>query len=277
MRLTQIDAIQPPPQPKGGPEITLRHLVELSVRESLARGKSPVRYLSLGGDRPRARTGMAWNPSSLDGCSLKAVYKAVGVRQARVEPDFESQFIFDRGHVVGAWLAAYLRALEGHHGVTDVQAQCTDRDEQLVVDQELDYGGLIDISFRYYGELHIVEGKSKDNPAALAKMSRPDRRHARQLNDYMAMSGAKRGWLAYMGLVDTPRGQSFSIVEHPVTLDLDMWRASRSMIQALERFRQKPDRMPPRSENPRFECPTCPFRGPCERGLTPRAAKEQLG
>ena len=254
------------------PDFDFGDLIREAVNESQKAGKSPVRYLSLGGDKPRTRTGMAWNPSSLDGCSLKAVYKAVGVRQEQTSVDYDTQFIFDRGTVMGAWLASYIRALEGTNGITDVEAQVIDRDEMLVKDENLSYGGFIDISFKKDGKPYLVEVKSKDNETALNKISSPDPKHSRQLNDYFAMSGVHQGWVVYMGMIEGGRGQRFSLRSFGTALSPAMWNKTVGAIQSLDRFRQRPERMPFKSDNPRFECPGCPFRSKCHANMTPQQA-----
>lgn len=260
-------------QTATAPDFLFEDLVDASIALSVAAGKSPVRYMSLGGDQPRARTGMRWNPSSLNGCNLKAVYKACKVHPDPDLPvDLEQQEVFDRGTVMGAWMAAYIRALEGSYGVTDVQCQCIDREELLVVDKELSYGGFVDIVFKIHGVPYIVEVKSKDNETAFNKILRPDPKQLQQLNDYMAISGIHQGWLVYMGLIDGPRKQRYSKRSFPHAFDPKMWRETRDMIQALDRFRQRPERMPFRSSNPRFECSGCSYQVKCNKGWTPQQA-----
>lgn len=256
------------------PDFTFESLVELSIRLSQEHGDDTLRHLSLKSEGGRQRTGMRWNPSSLDGCEKKAVFKAIGVRRDPVVNGYRQQVVFDRGTVVGAWIAAYIRALEDYGEVQNVEAQVDDRKERLIVDRDLSYGGFCDIKFDRGGQRYHVEVKSKDNPTAMQRITGPDAKHDRQLNGYLVVDGVSFGWLVYVGLVDLPEGQTFAIKEFPREVDLGKWSDTKRRIQALDRFADRPDRMPPETSNKRFECPSCPFRVKCQARMTPKQALE---
>lgn len=225
-----------------------------------------LRYMSLGGDAPRRRTGSAFNPSTLAGCVRRAVYKAAGCpedREHRV-PD-ETQDIFDRGTVLGAWVAAIYRAADGHGGVSDVECQAIDRDERLVVDNNLGLGGFIDVSFKWHGQRRLVEVKSKGFDG-LAKLTSADATQQKQLNDYLSIDGVEHGSMLY---VAPGPDATLQHKEFLVTQRADLWEQSQKEVRTRAMMLRAPDKLGPPSSNPRFECSSCPFRRSCERGLTP--------
>lgn len=257
------------------PAFSVVELIHKAMRLSSLDGRSPVRYLSLGGDKPRTRTGMKWNPSSVRGCARKAVYKAYGVRPyAGHEVGPEDQMVFDRGTVIGAWVAAYFRALEDYGVVSNVRAQVEGRDEVLATLPEAGLGGFVDVIFTYEGEDYIIEVKSKDSDAALDKLSSPSDDHLGQLNDYMRMTGVHRGWVLYAGLCENSKGrQSLRFKEFPHAFSWTLWDNTERRTSSLNQLLAVPTRMPPGASNKYFECPTCPYREQCDRGLTPSEAK----
>ena len=266
----------PPVQPvQAAPQIDAVALIRLAQTLSSRAGKSPVRYLSLGGDAPRKRTGMRWNPSSLDGCAMKAVYKAAGAApDPGYEVDPEDQTVFDRGTVIGAWVASYFRALEAHGVVSEVEGAVIDREERLATAPALSYGGFVDVVFRYEGHYYLIEVKSKDNEDALDRVTKPADPHLRQGNDYMAMTSIHAGGILYAAPVPRKRGQGqslgFTYFNHEHSREL--WGVTERRVASLERFIEKPDRMPPRTSNKFFECPSCPYRRQCDAGLSPAQA-----
>lgn len=265
---------QGPPNP-----LTLSWVIEQAMRHSAQHDLSPVRHISLWQEGARRRTGALWNPSSLSYCKRKQVYKALGVRPARPEIDLKQQFVFDRGHVVGAWLAAYMRAAEDAGAIEGVQCQCRDRDELLVVDQEILLGGFIDVSFWCDGLFYIVEGKSKATNSSMDKLA-PERAHEKQNQDYaniLVRAGEKveTAFLVYVGLVEVGGRQTLKIVEFPRKPSVEAWAETSRQVSILRWFYDDPDRMPPGSDKPFMECGNCPFQGPCKRNLTPAQAKAE--
>lgn len=257
------------------PGFSLIDLIHKAMRLSSLDGRSPVRYLSLGGDKPRARTGQKWNPSSVRGCARKAVYKAHGVKPyTGYEVSVEDQMVFDRGTVIGAWVAAYLRALEDYGVVSNVRAQVEGRDEVLAVRAQEGLGGFVDIIFTYDGQDYIVEVKSKDNDTALDKLNGPSEDHLGQLNDYMRMTDIHSGWVLYAGLSENAKGrQTLRFKEFPHAFSWALWDNTERRTSSLNQLLNVPNRMPPGSSNKFFECPTCPYRAQCDGGLTPAEAK----
>jgi hypothetical protein len=261
-------AVTPPP-------FTFQSVIDTAMRASARQNRSPVRYLALEGDKPRRRTKMRWNPSSLDGCVRKNVYKAHGCPpDPNFSVDLETQMIFDRGTVIGAWIAAYVRAAEGYDGIEDVRCQALDREEELATDPAVGLGGFIDIQFTKGGRRYLVEVKSKDNDAAMDKITRPDPTQLKQLNDYMAKTGIHSGWIVYIGLAETPKGQSLRIIEFPHVFSASLWGESQRQIRLLEMMYRAPDRLGPTSNKPWFECRSCPYKkNLCDPGITPAQAK----
>lgn len=263
------------PTPATPPDFDVVHLIHMAMDLSTARGVSPVRFMSMGGDVKRRRTGMRWSPSALRGCPRKSIYKAVGVRPyPGFKVSVKDQMVFDRGTVIGGWVAAYFRALEAEGAISDVECQCVDREEVLVTDESLNYGGFIDILFTYESRRYIVEVKSKDNDDALGKISKPSEDHLGQLNDYMALKSVYQGWVLYAGLIEAGGRQSLDFRSFPHAFDAQRWENSKNRISSLELLYAQPNRMPPGTSNKYFECPTCPYRLQCDALQSPAKAKE---
>ena len=264
--------------PTTPPDFDFMDVVRIAIEASSQAKKDALRFLSLGGDQPRERTGMRWNPSSLEGCTRKAIYKAT---KCPMDPDFKvplaQQLVFDRGTVRGAWMAAYLRAAEGHEGITDVRCVAHDRSELLARDEELSFGGFLDVYFRRYGRPYVAEVKSKDNDGAMDKITAPDRLQLKQFNDYMGLTGVHSGWIIYVGLSEVGGKQTLRPIEFKHTFSPEMWEASRKQIRTLEMLRRAPARLGPKSSKPFFECPSCPWRKSCESGLPPSTLLARAG
>ena len=256
--------------PATPPDFDFMDLVKIAIDTSSKAKKDALRFLSLGGDQPRQRTGMRWNPSSLSGCVRKSVYKALKCPQ---DPEFKvplaQQFVFDRGTVMGAWMAAYVRAADGHDGITDVRCVAHDRSELLATDEDLSFGGFLDVYFRRYGRPYVAEVKSKDNDAAMDKITSPDKLQLKQFNDYMGMTGVHSGWLVYVGLSEVGGKQTLRVIEFKHVFDPAMWEISKKEIRTLEMLRRSPARLGPKSSRQFFDCPGCPWRLSCENGLPP--------
>lgn len=256
-------SIQPPP-------FKFQDVIDVAMEASAQRNLSPVRYLALGGDKPRQRTGMRWSPSAIGGCVRRNVYKALKCPEdpgRRI--DRKQQQVFDRGTVMGAWMAAYARAADGHDGISNVYCQSIDSDERLVRDASLSFGGLIDIELSRWGRTYLAEVKSKDNDVAAEKISKPDREQLMQFNAYMPLRGVFSGWMVYA----FPSG----IIEFPHVFDPDLWEESKKQIRLLEMMARSPDRLGPKSQKPWFECGACPYRrNLCEANLSPAQALVQV-
>jgi hypothetical protein len=251
----------------------VRQIIDIAIMDSLRKGLSPLRYLTME-NGPRRRTGARWNPSSLTGCIRKSVYKAHGVKGEPLE-DVDKQFIFDRGTVMGLWIAAYFRAAEDAGIISNVKAQVSDREELLVFDKDLSLGGFVDVQFEANGSTYLVEVKSKDNAKAMDRIKSADKKHLRQLNEYMAMAGVVNGWIVYFGLTQDENGaDSFSILEFPHRFSSSLWEESKRDVAGREALYAAPDRLGASSTNARFECPGCPYRKPCRAMKTPLEAKQ---
>lgn len=262
-------------KPRAPGALTVAWIIEQATRHSVANDMSPVRHISLWSEK-RRRTGALWNPSALSWCKRKSVYKACGVKPATPEVDLRQQFTFDRGHVVGAWLAAYLRAAEDAGVVSNVHCQCRDRDEMLVLDDETRLGGFIDVFFTYDGRNYVIEVKSKDTNSAMEKIA-PSKEHQQQNQDYANILLRKGvdvelAFLVYVGLVEIAGKQTLKIVEFPYKPSPAAWAETERQTRMLKWFYDDPDQMPPGSDRPFMECGNCAFQGPCKRGLTPAQA-----
>ncbi len=259
------------------PDFDFMDVVKIAIEASSGSKKDALRYMSLGGDQPRQRTGCRWNPSSLEGCTRKAIYKATG---CPVDPDFKvplaQQLVFDRGTMMGAWMAAYARAAEGHGGISDVRCVAHDRSELLATDPDLSFGGFLDVFFRRDGRPYVAEVKSKDNDGAMDKITAPDRLQLKQFNDYMGLTNVHSGWLVYVGLSEVGGKQTLRPIEFKHVFDPDMWEASKKQIRTLEMLRRSPARLGPKSSKPFFECPSCQWRRSCESGLPPSTLLARL-
>lgn len=249
-------------------------VVHVAMRASLAQGKSPVRYIGLGGDAPRKRTGQLWGPSSAEGCVRRNVYKASGCQPEQQVTTLKDQRIYDRGHVFGAWLAAYARAAEGHEGITDVECTAIDREEAMIVEPDVHEGGFLDIRFKRYGVPYFVEAKSKQNPEAMDRLTTYEPAHMRQLNDYMAADDVHQGWLVYFGPKVVDNMNSFGLVEFPHAFDPELWEDTKRKLELSDMMLRKLDRLGPITKKTFLMCPSCPYKKPCDASVTPAALLE---
>ena len=259
------------------PEFSLKDLIVDIQRLCSETGTSAVRYLKLDGDE-RTRTHARWSPSQLRGCMRKQIYKAIGAPKADPVFDAEKEAIFDRGHVFGSWVAAYLEAAEQlpELGITNVRSVCR-RGEALLRDDGTQIAGFSDVLFNRYGHEYVVEVKSKEDAAAWPKMSSPQAEHEAQCNDYMHMSGAKAGWIFYIGVTPHPKGGGKTRIgfkEFFRRYSPELWEKTKNRVMMLDWFMSDRERLAPKSDSPFFECNNCPYAEWCNAEMTPARMEE---
>ena len=236
-----------------------------------AEGLSPLHKFNL--DMERVPVPGIWRPSGLRYCMRKQVYKACKTPKQPTRFDPSRQFMFDRGHVFGAWIAAYILALEGRYGITRVD------DEVVLHDPICNVGGKADIVLERAGKKYVVEFKSKDNAAAMRNIKADDKALS-QLNDYMHMAGAEYGWLIYFGVdfvkftarATKPPRTTITAKEFSHKYSESMWADTEKKSGALGWFLQDRDKLAPKTANPFFECPSCEWKWACDLELCPKAA-----
>ena len=182
--------------------------------------------------------------------------------------------MFDRGHVFGAWMAAYVSALEGRYGFSVVSC------EVVLTEDETQVGGKADVVLTKGGHRYVVEVKSKDNAAAMRNIT-PSKIDLAQLNDYMAMSSAYAGWLVYFGVdfVDwvpnsrKPPRTTIAAKEFFHRFSPRMWKETKTKVEMLTWFLQDQTKLAPKTTNTFFECSNCEWRWACDQELNPVDAK----
>ena len=254
------------------PEFPLSRLLNIAMLDSHARGVSPVRHLRLEGDAPPRNIPRLWRPSALGRCQRAQVYGATGAPKQTLPLDEAQQFVFDRGNVLGAWLAAYIEAACGVPGGADVVEK-----EGVCVAPELAYGGSCDVYLEVGGHGYIVEVKSKESPKALDKIQAPEPDHLRQLNDYMTMREARAGWVIYFGFHEIEMGErrrmTVRLREFFHRADPKLWDRTRNIIATNRWFFDDRTLLAPKTSNTWMECPTCPWKTLCDREITPAQAQ----
>jgi len=271
------------PQPTEIVEFELDQLFEELFLRCHAKGISPVRYLQLDGDEPHGGVPGRWRPSSLNYCMRKQVYKALRCKKNWPPPNPEQQFgMFDRGHVLGAWAAAYFMAMQAEGLICNVRTGARGSKEAVAQDIYTKLGGKIDILFDIYWKpgvvsKYIVEVKSKENAAAMKKLAAAEKLHVQQLNDYMGMEKLKFGWVLYIGPESrekNPTSTKIRIKSFPHHFDEKIWAASVHRCGMLDAFYRQPDILAPKTKNEFFECGSCQWFVPCQDDIPPaKAAK----
>lgn len=260
------------------PEFSLIDLISQIKLHCAETRTSAVRYLKLDGDE-RHRLHSRWSPSALRSCLRSQVYKAVGAPKADSIFDLERELIFDRGHVFGSWVAAYLEAGSKipELGISSVQSVCSPGGEAVVHDPGTQISGFVDIVFTRFGHKYVVEVKSKEDAGAWTKITQPQPEHAAQFNDYLSMTGAKAGWVFYIGIGPHPRGNGktkVSFKEFFRRYDPKLWQATVNQVSMLEWFMSDQTKLAPKTTKTFFECPNCPYREWCDADITPARVQE---
>jgi len=213
-------------------------------------------------------------------CLRKQVYKAHKVAAKEVQVGYDDQIVFDRGHMVGSWLAAYARAAEDAGLIHNVRAQCADRTEELSIHPELQVGGFRDVSFEdNLGRRYIWEIKSKATNSAMDKISL-DKKHGGQGQIYLHSPGEDGAYadhliVAYAGLVERNERQGLEIVEYPQERRPEVFSELERRVSQLNWFYEDPTLLAPLSDAMARECPNCPYQHVCMRNLTPAQAVDE--
>jgi hypothetical protein len=251
------------------PEFSLLDFIEKAKEECLVAGVSPLCKFDL--DLKHQGVPGVWRPSSLRRCMRKQVYKATRVPKSDNPIDLKRQHLFDRGHVFGAWFAAYVLLLEGKYGFSVVNA------EVVLHDEETEIGGKADIVLLKDGHKYVVEVKSKDNAATMRSI-KPNPIDLAQLNDYQKMWDAKAGWLVYFG-VDYIEGRGkaaktgIQAKEFFHRFDKKLWEDTEKKVQMLRWFQRDQTKLAPKTSNTFLECGGCEWRSLCDQEVTPQKAK----
>ena len=253
------------------PEFSLLEYIERAKLDCLREGKSPLHKFSL--DLVHTYVPGIWRPSALRRCMRKQVYKAARVPKSDVPLDPVRQHFFDRGHLFGAWFAAYVALLEGRYGFTAVET------ELVLHDAGTDVGGKADIVLVKDGHKYVVEVKSKENAAAMRNI-RPNAIDLAQLNDYQRLHGAEAGWLVYFGVdyLSEGKGKSartgIAAKEFFHRQSLPVWKETEKRVQMLEWFYKDQSKLAPKTSNPFLECKGCEWRQVCDQELPPIKVRE---
>lgn len=257
-------------------EFSILEFVDKVKEDLVKEGRSPLEFFDL--DLEHVAVPEIWRPSGLRRCMRKQVYKAAKAPKDRVVYDATRQHNFDRGHLFGAWFAAYVAALEGRYGFEVVHR------ELVVFDSEARVGGKADIVLVRDGIKYVVEVKSKENASAMSSIKKPAALDLAQLNDYMHMTGAKAGWLVYFGVnfADSSSGKAkprtqVSAKEFFHQYSPSLWEDTCKKVQLLSWFLQDQSKLAPKTANTFFECPTCEWGGSCEKELAPKSVIEIAG
>jgi hypothetical protein len=258
------------PAARRPPKFSILEFVEQVKADLVLERLSPLHKFEL--DTTHEPVPGIWRPSGLRRCMRKQVYKASGVPRGAASYDKDKQGNFDRGHVFGAWFAAYLAALEGRYGFTVVHCELVLHDEGTAI------GGKADVVLSKDGHKYVVEIKSKVN-ATTMQVVKPNKIDLAQLNDYMVMAGAKAGWLVYFGVgFVKSRGAKprTGIVAREFfhRVSEDMWDDSQKKVQLLSWFLRDQTKLAPKTHNTFFECRGCEWRGVCDLELSPVEAKK---
>jgi hypothetical protein len=260
------------------PEFSILEFVDKVKEELVLEGRSPLHYFDL--DMVHTSVPGIWRPSGLRRCMRKQVYKAARVPKGVAQYDALRQHYFDRGHIFGAWVAAYIAALQGRYGFELVER------EVVLHDDETRVGGKADAVLVRNGVRYVVEVKSKENAAVMHDI-KPNAIDLAQLNDYMAMSGARAGWLVYFGvdyvdLVSNTRRKSkprtiIAAKEFFHRFSGSIWDDTHKKVQLLSWFLQDQSKLAPKTANPYLECPNCEWRELCDLEVSPLVAKSGEG
>ena len=247
------------------PEFSILELVSKVKKECVLEGLSPLHKFDL--DLEHQSVPGIWRPSGLRRCLRKQVYKATRCPKTNVPYDAVRQDNFDRGHLFGAWFAAYVAACEGRHDVTSVVR------EQVVTDQATKVGGKADVVLVKGGHRYVVEVKSKENASAMHNIKPTDTDIA-QLNDYMKMSDAQAGWVVYFGpgYVDpgSKRPKTKMVAkEFFFRYSNSLWEETEKKVQILSWFYRDRSKLAPKTMNTFFECSSCEWKSICDREVSP--------
>ena len=248
------------------PEFSLLEVIERAKLDCLREGKSPLHKFSL--DLVHTRVPGVWRPSSLRRCMRRQVYKAARVPKSDVPLDLARQHLFDRGHLFGAWFAAYVALLEDRYGFTAVDT------EVVLHDSNTGVGGKADVILVRDGHKYVVEVKSKENASAMRNI-KPSAIDLAQLNDYQRMCSAKAGWLVYFGVdyVEGAKGKTgrtaIQAKEFFHRFSNSIWTDTEKRVQMLEWFYRDQSKLAPKTSNTFFECGSCEWKQTCTQELAP--------
>jgi hypothetical protein len=253
-------------------QFSILALIEKLGADIYAEGSNPLHKFDL--DLERGIVPGIWRPSGIRYCMRKQVYKACKTPKSPYKFDPARQFMFDRGHVFGAWIAAYVLALDGRYGITSVQS------EVVLHDPETGLGGKADVVLERGGSKYVVEFKSKDNAAAMRNI-KAEEKALHQLNDYMHMAGAEYGWLVYFGVdfvnyvprATKPPRTTIAAKEFRHKYSPSMWDETAKKTLTLEWFLKDRSKLAPKTANPYFECGSCDWKWACDKELTPEDAR----
>ena len=264
--MLSVEGYQPP---AVRPTWTLTELIHDIRAARYAEGRSSLEWFEL--DMTRAHVPGTWRPSRSMRCRRYNIYKAAGIRGLLPPWDPTREIIFDRGHIFGAWAAAYLRAAPESFGITDITL------EVVMHNERIDLGGKADITFKRWGVEYAVEVKSKTNPKLLEKLVAPEKPHLNQLNDYLEASGLTSGFILYILLEHQGAGYEATFRDFWHERSEILREETRTSLQSLEIYRQRPDLAPPADGNKWFECNGCPYSAFCEMDLPTEVAKARFG
>ncbi len=251
------------------PEFSLLEYIARAIEDCISAGRSPLHKFTL--DLTHEKVPGIWRPSSLRRCMRAQVYKATKTPHSDAPFDPQRQHNFDRGHLFGAWFAAYVLLLEDCYGFKVIET------EVILHDADTEIGGKADIILEKDGHKYVVEVKSKENAAVMANI-KPSPTDLAQLNDYQKMCGAKAGWLVYFG-VDVVSGKGrtartgIRAKEFFHRLDTAIWADSEKKVQMLSWFLRDQTKLAPKTANQFFECGGCYWKTTCEQELPPELVK----
>lgn len=260
-------SIGPPPPQR--PAWTLEDLIGEIRQRCYEMGRSPLEFFDL--DLRRQAVPGVWRPSRSMRCRRYNCYKAAGIAGFQPPWDPIREAIFDRGHVFGAWAAAYLAAGQYTHGFSAFAQEVVCHNEQL------DLGGKADIVFAHEARRYAVEVKSKTSVKALRGLKEPDEAHAIQLNDYLTAEGLESGFVLYICLDEVGAGHEVVFKDFWLPRSEALAQKTRDSLVSLKMYHERPDVVPAADGNPWFECKACPYVSFCGMNLSVQAAKERFG
>lgn len=245
--------------------------------------ESSLKYFNL--DMEYTTVPGVFRPSGLRGCTRAVLYKTAGIQARRPNLEIQQRLTFDRGHILGALMAAYVRLAQDYPelGITDVIPNENQIAEVVTHCPSSDLGGKVDIAFRKDDIPYFCEVKSKMDPTAYKKLTSPMKVHQAQLNDYMGMTihdpnveSVRAGFVIYTGpdfkgLDKQKRPKVCSKCErgHNSRLDFKVfyveycpkiWEESNQHIHEIHQYLENPERLPPMPDKFAFDpCTSCKY------------------